>query len=111
VDLAFARSLYARGTPLGNSIAGLLERECNLAQSGSCYAWDALAAVALVDPDVVSLQSLAIEIRQKPPEEGRTAEVDGKSPNASVALGADATAFRKAYLGAFTRAGSATADP
>jgi pyrimidine-specific ribonucleoside hydrolase len=111
VDLAFVRDLRARGTPLGNSIAGLLERECNLAQSGSCYAWDALAAVALADPGVVSLHSLAIEIRQKPPEEGRTAEVDGKSPNANVALGADATAFRKAYLGAFNRAGSATAGP
>ncbi len=109
VDLAFVRDLHARGTQLGNSIAGLLERECNLAESGSCYAWDALAAVALVDPAVVSVRSLAIDIRQKPPEEGRTAEVAGKVPNASVALSADAAAFRKTYLSAFTRAGSAAA--
>ena len=111
VDLPFVHGLRERGTTLGNTIAGMLEHQCNLSESGSCYAWDALAAIALLNPAVVSASAMAIEIRQKAPEEGRTAEVPGKAPNASVALGADATLFRKTYWSAFTPAGSPSAGP
>jgi pyrimidine-specific ribonucleoside hydrolase len=112
VDAALLRELQSKArTPLGEFVAGLLERECNLLKGGTCYAWDALAAVALVDPSVVSARPLAIEVKQTPPEEGRTAEVPGGRPNTSVALSAGAASFRKTYLAAFTPAGSPAAAP
>jgi inosine-uridine nucleoside N-ribohydrolase len=118
IDADFVREMRSRGrTPLGDFVAGMLERECKL-EAGTCYAWDALAAVALVEPAVVKAKPLAIQVKQNPPEEGRTAEVAGP-PNARVALSADAIAFRKVFLKAFepvagvriTPAGSLPAAP
>jgi len=79
---------------------GILERQRPYIEQGSFYAWDPLAAVALVAPAVVKTKPLRIEIRQKPPEEGRTAEIAGK-PNVMAALDADGAAFRRNYLEAF----------
>jgi pyrimidine-specific ribonucleoside hydrolase len=110
VDLAFVNSLRARDNPLGNAIANMLEHECHLSQDGSCYAWDALASMTLVNRQVVSARPMTIEIRQQAPEEGRTAEIAG-TPNATVALSANPTIFREIYLDAFTPAGSAGASP
>jgi inosine-uridine nucleoside N-ribohydrolase len=116
IDAAFLKELRSKaGRPLGGFVGDLLERECRLPEGGTCYAWDALAAVALVEPPAVTETRLAIEVRQNPPEEGRTAEVAGRRPNASVALGADAAAFRKIFLGALgakvTPEGSTAASP
>jgi len=112
IDAGFLRELQSRPrTPLGDFVAGMLQRECGFQDGATCYAWDALAAAALVDPSVVPWTPLAIEVWQTPPEEGRTAEIAGHKPNAQVALGADAAAFRKVYLAAFTPAGSAAAAP
>jgi pyrimidine-specific ribonucleoside hydrolase len=115
IDATFLRGLQSKAhTALGRFIAGMLERECGLSQGGTCYAWDALAAVALVEPAAAPLTGLRIEISRNPPQDGRTIEVPGH-PNARVALRADAPAFRKTYLGAFssqvTPAGSAAAGP
>lgn len=104
IDLAFLGELRSRGrTPLGQFVAGMLQRECRLEEGGTCFAWDALAALALVEPAVVKTTPLAIEVNENPPEEGRTAEVAGRSPNAGVALGADPAVFRRIYLAAFAR--------
>jgi len=112
IDAAFLRELQSRPhTPLGDFVAGMLQRECSFQEGATCYAWDALAAAALVDSSVVPWTPLAIEVRQTPPEEGRTAESAGQKPNAQVALCADAAKFRKIYLAAFTPAGSAAAAP
>ena len=112
IDAAFLRELRSRPhTPLGDFVAGMLAQECSFEDGATCYAWDALAAVALLDPSVVPWTRLAIEVRQSPPEEGRTAESAGQKPNAQVALGADAATFRRVYLAAFTPAGSAAAGP
>ena len=56
------------------------------------------------------------EIKQDPPEEGRTAEMRAGRPHANVALGADAATFRNVFIGAFrvaspARAGSTAATP
>ena len=112
IDAAFLRELRLKArTSLGGFVGDLLERECKLPEGGTCYAWDALAAVALVEPSVVREVSLAIEVRQSPPEEGRTAEVAGRKPETQVALGARAVQFRKTYLAAFTPEGSTAAAP
>ncbi|HKW97402.1 MAG TPA: nucleoside hydrolase [Bryobacteraceae bacterium] len=107
VDAAFLRNLGAQAqTPLGRFVHDLVARECDFQDGATCYAWDALAAAALVDPSVVRMRPLAIEIKQSPPEAGRTEEIRGQKPNTEVALAADAARFRRIYVGAFTRADS-----
>lgn len=87
-------------THLGQFVTGILDRERSLIDQGASYAWDPLAAVALVEPTVAVMTPLAIEVKQKPPEDGRTAEIKGGRPNASVALDAVPAVFRKAFLAA-----------
>ncbi|HTS47464.1 MAG TPA: nucleoside hydrolase [Bryobacteraceae bacterium] len=87
-------------TPLGRFVAQVLQSDHEAIEQGFFYAWDPLAAVALLDPGVVKLEPLHIEIREDAPEEGRTAIAPGR-PNARVALRADGDAFRRLFLGAF----------
>ena len=89
-------------SPLGRLIAQVLTADRQMIDEGYFYAWDPLAGVALLYPRVVKTSSLRIEIRQDPPEEGRTMQTAG-SPNADVAMDADAGAFRKIFLGAFEK--------
>jgi inosine-uridine nucleoside N-ribohydrolase len=101
IDAAFVREFAAHsGTPLGRLVAQVLETERPQIAQKIFYAWDPLAAVALVEPGVVSTKSLAIDIRRRAPEEGRTKEATGVT-NATVALGADAVRFQKIFLAAF----------
>jgi inosine-uridine nucleoside N-ribohydrolase len=69
-------------------------------QGGYFFAWDPLAAVALLHPRVIKSSRLHIDIAQDAPEEGRTVQTPG-SPNADVAMDADAAGFRKIFLQAF----------
>jgi inosine-uridine nucleoside N-ribohydrolase len=102
LDTTYLREFEMRArTPLGEAVMGILERQRPYIEQGSFYAWDPLAAVAFVDPAVVKTKPLTIEIRQKAPEEGRTAEVAGGKPNVMAALDADGAAFRRIYLEAF----------
>jgi pyrimidine-specific ribonucleoside hydrolase len=101
INAAFLRDLQSVAhAPLGRLVAGILDREKDLIDEGSMYAWDPLAAVALVEPSVAVMTPLAIEIKQNPPEDGRTAEVKGGRPNASAALDAVLAVFRKTFLAA-----------
>ena len=89
-------------SPLGHTAAQVLESDHEAITQGIFYAWDPLAAVALLHPGVVKTVRLHIEIRQDPPEAGRTAQSAG-APNAEVALDADGDAFRKLFLTAFAQ--------
>ena len=101
VHSEFLRDLQSTArSPLGRVVMGLLDRERDLIEQGVIYAWDQLAAVALVAPSVALMTPLAIEIKQNPPEDGRTAEIKGRPPNANVALDAVPAVFRKAFLAA-----------
>jgi pyrimidine-specific ribonucleoside hydrolase len=101
INAAFLRDLRSVAhAPLGRLVAGILDREKDLIDEGSMYAWDPLAAVALVEPSVAVTTPLAIEIKQAPPEDGRTAEIKGGRPNASAALDAVPAVFRKTFLAA-----------
>jgi pyrimidine-specific ribonucleoside hydrolase len=88
------------GSALGRFAAQVLQSDRESMEQGIFYAWDPLAAVALLHPGVVDVSPLHIEIRQDPPEEGRTAVAPGR-PNARVALQADGVEFRRLFLGAF----------
>jgi pyrimidine-specific ribonucleoside hydrolase len=89
-------------SPLGKLVAQVLAADHEMIDQGYFYAWDPLAAVALLYPRVVKSSPLHIEVRQDPPEEGRTVQAAGPS-NAEVAMDADATAFRKMFLEAFEK--------
>lgn len=103
IDLAFLREFEATArTPLARFARQILETDRKFIEQGIYSAWDPLAAVAMVHPAVIATRSLAIEVQQQPPEEGRTKEVAGRRPNAQVALDANATLFRKIFFRAFT---------
>jgi pyrimidine-specific ribonucleoside hydrolase len=101
IDLAFLRELASRArSPLGRVVTQILETARPHIEQKFYFAWDPLAAVALVDPAVVTVKQLSIEVRRNPPEEGRTKQVSGR-PNASVAVDADPARFRKTFLAVF----------
>ncbi len=101
INAEFLRELQSSArAPQGRFVTGILDRERDLIDQGAMYAWDPLAAVELVEPSVAVMTPLAIEIKQNPPEDGRTAEIKGHRPNASVALDVVPAVFRKAFLAA-----------
>jgi len=87
-------------SPLGRFVAEVLRADRESIDGGYMYAWDPLAAVALLHPAVVKTAPVHVEIRQDPPEEGRTVEAAGK-PNVQVALQADRGEFMRVFLDAF----------
>jgi pyrimidine-specific ribonucleoside hydrolase len=102
INMEFVHNFESKArTPLGRFVAQVLDSYHEAVEQGFFYAWDPLAAVALLYPGVVKLVPLRIEIRQDPPEEGRTAIAAG-SPNARVAVQADGTEFRRLFLDAFS---------
>jgi inosine-uridine nucleoside N-ribohydrolase len=100
VGAAFlARFQASARKPLARVVAQVLESDREFIQSGFFYAWDPLAAVALLYPAVVKTTNLHLDIRQDPPEQGRTIQTPGR-PNARVALDADGAAWRKLFIAA-----------
>jgi pyrimidine-specific ribonucleoside hydrolase len=98
----FLREFEAKAhSPLGRVVAGVLQADRETIDAHIFYAWDPLAAAALLKPTMVKTVPVHIEVRQDPPQEGRTAETPGK-PNANVAVDADAAAFRALFLKSFT---------
>jgi pyrimidine-specific ribonucleoside hydrolase len=101
VDREFLAKFQAGAhSPLARVVAQVLESDRAFIDAGFFYAWDPLAAVALLHPAVVKTTNLHIDIRQDAPEEGRTIQTPGQ-PNARVALDADGAAWRKLFLAAF----------
>ncbi len=63
------------------------------------YFWDQLAAVALTDPSVVTLETYSIEIElDNESQIGRTKPVEEGQPNAQVAVDADASKFEDLFI-------------
>lgn len=87
-------------SPLGRVVAGVLEADRQTIEAGIFYAWDPLAAAALLRPGIVKTTAMHIHIKEDAPQEGRTMASPGE-PNAKVAMDADAPAFRKLFIEAF----------
>jgi inosine-uridine nucleoside N-ribohydrolase len=103
VDSAFlAKFQSAARAPLARVVAQVLESDRSFIEAGFFYAWDPLAAVALLHPAVVKTTNLHLDILQDAPEDGRTVQTPGR-PNARVALDADGAAWRKLFLEALDR--------
>jgi pyrimidine-specific ribonucleoside hydrolase len=99
----FLRQFKAKSlTPLGRVVAGVLEADRESIDQGIFYAWDPLAAAALLRPSIVKTAAMHIEIKEDAPEEGRTMASPGE-PNAKVAVDADADAFRALFLESFAK--------
>jgi len=87
---------------LGAVVAAVLHADQEAIDQGIFYAWDPLAAAALLRPGIVKTAPMHIEIKEDAPEEGRTIASPGK-PNARVAVDADAAEFLALFLRSFVR--------
>jgi pyrimidine-specific ribonucleoside hydrolase len=103
IGTAFLTDFQAHAhAPLSRAVAQILEADREAIQAGIFYAWDPLAAAALLRPSIVKTAAMHIVVKQDAPEEGRTAVLAGM-PNAKIALDADAAAFRALFLDSLGR--------
>ena len=101
LDVAFLNQMQKNAkSKLGVLATQVLASNRTLMEQNIFYAWDPLAAVALLNPAVVKLSSVPLMVTRKAPQEGRTAESQTARP-VRVALAADPVLFRKIFLEAF----------
>ncbi len=100
IDNAFLLAVKKSAkSKLGLFAAQVLDSNRALIEQRIFYAWDPLAAAAIVNPAVLKISSVALTIRRDVPEEGRTSESDsGRSLR--VALSADPVLFLRVFLAA-----------
>lgn len=84
-------------TPLGKVTAQILATSKGLMQSHIFFAWDPLAAVALLHPDVVTFTPLALSVTAN----GVTRETAG-ADRVQAALSANSALFHQIFLEPFT---------
>ena len=103
VDAALLRDVQQHATtPLGRVVSEVLSSASDRINAGLYYAWDPLAAVALIDRAVVRSERVSVSVRLVRPEEGRTAR-DHPGPSIEVALGADAKRFADLFVTTLAR--------
>jgi len=99
IDMAlFEQFQIHASTPLAHFVAQVLATNRDFIRQGFYFAWDPLAAVALVNPSVATFRPMAIEISEAPAEIGCTLEVKQRRANAQVAVDADALRFREIFM-------------
>lgn len=99
LGLDFVRDFRSKAhTPLGRVVSEVLDFDKEQIAKGTFYAWDPLAAAALLNPQVV--QTVPIHIRVT--GDGRTLLSNGP-PNANAAIDADAHLFLKMFIESFSR--------
>ena len=103
IDAAFLDAFHAvEHTPLGRMTGQVLESIRRYAETGVYYAWDPLAAVAMLDRSVVTTIDHPVSVQQNPPDAGATRRAD-TGPLASIAYNTDAEHFRRLFMEAFAR--------
>lgn len=80
-------------------ILRLLRAEAESIRKGKYYAWDLLAAMALVRPELLSTRPVYIAVRKRPGERGRLVRVENQPPNTAIATGVAAAEVRKLFEG------------
>jgi inosine-uridine nucleoside N-ribohydrolase len=102
VDTAFLDDFNKRAkSQLGKFVFALLESSRSLMAAHIFYAWDPLAAVALINPAVLKISSVALDVVDKAPELGRTREDASARNMVRVALDAEPASFRKTFMDSF----------
>jgi len=79
-------------TSLGKLVSAVLAGASERINAGLYYAWDPLAAVALIDRRVIRSERVPISVQLARPDDGRSRR-DPRGTNLDVALGADAKRF------------------
>ena len=103
IDAAFIDAFHAvEQTPLGRMTGQVLESIRRYAEAGVYYAWDPLAAVALLHRNVVQTRDHPVSVDQAHPDAGTT-RCAATGPVASVAYDADQNTFQRLFLEAFAR--------
>jgi len=87
--------------PLQEIIVKCLTGSKDMIDQGHFYAWDPLAAAALIDHTVATWASVHVSIRTTGNEAGRSVIESAKPPNAMVALDASQSRFEADFLKAF----------
>lgn len=99
IDMAMLEEFQSHAeTSLAKFVSQVLETNRENIRQGFYFAWDPLAAVALVNPAVVTFRPMAIEISQSPDELGRTVEVKKARANVQVAIDANDSRFREIFM-------------
>jgi pyrimidine-specific ribonucleoside hydrolase len=86
--------------PLAALVTHVLETAHDDIAHGEYYAWDPLAAAALLDPSVATWTAAHVAIRVKGGEVGRSV-IEAGPANAKVALTASRSQFDRIFLSAF----------
>ena len=103
IDAAFIDAFHAmEQTPLGRMTGQVLESIRRYAEAGVYYAWDPLAAVALLDRSVVHTLDHPVSVEQALPDAGTTRRA-ATGPAAAVAYDADRDAFQHLFLETFAQ--------
>ncbi len=90
IDSAFlARIEREARTPLARFVAQVLGTNRSLIAQGAYFAWDPLAAVALVHPEILRTRCLAIGVAQEPHEAGRIIDLQGELQGRTAAASAE----------------------
>jgi inosine-uridine nucleoside N-ribohydrolase len=97
LDRSFQRALQtANQRALARVVLQAMAIVDDMIERGTYYAWDPLAAAAIVDPPLVRYDRMSIEIRQAAPEEGRTV-VSARGQAAEVAIEVNPRRFVELY--------------
>lgn len=98
LDAAFVgRFVRQSHGPLADIVRIVLHSELDMIDQGIFYAWDPLAAAALLDPTVATWTPARVTIQLKGNETGRSVIEPGQ-PNAQVALDASREKFENLFL-------------
>lgn len=102
LDEAFVAEFSRRATtPEGKLVVRLLEAERELIRQGQYFAWDPLAAMVALEPDLGHTRRLALAVMLRPSVRGQTRVMTGRKANATVYLRVDPVRFRQNFLAAF----------
>ena len=89
--------------PLGKFVGDMLNSFREMIVEGGYYAWDPLAAVALVDSGVVTVADFSVKIETSLPHAGQTVmSGDGRHP-ARIAIDADREKFETYFIQSLTK--------
>ncbi|MGE5357529.1 MAG: nucleoside hydrolase [Bacteroidales bacterium] len=102
IDRNFVKDFNAhQRSPLGITVSQLLDSAAAMIDSGAYFAWDPLAAVAVVDPTVIATRPLNVSVLRTGDQRGRLVAAPD-DPNANVAYKASASVFKSSFFGALT---------
>ena len=87
-----------RHTPAADLVYKYLARNSYILEGGSYFFWDPLAAVSMVEPQVVTTEVRNVEVAEEPGDENGALTETTDGVDVRVALSADRRVFEEAFL-------------